>query len=73
MIVTMAKLTINGQIKEFESQLPQTLSKLLENLGVNQATIVAEIDGKIIDRNSFGSTVIKEGQVIELIKFVGGG
>ena len=68
------KLRINGKEKDFgEGQLPQTLSRLLDKLGINHATVVAEIDGRIIERERFGETKLAEGASIELVRFVGGG
>ena len=67
-------LKINGVEKEFgEEKLPRTLSELLEKLGINQATIVAEIDGQIIERARFAETELTAGASIELVRFVGGG
>jgi thiamine biosynthesis protein ThiS len=67
-------LRINGEEKEFgKGQLPQTLSELLDRLGINQATVVAEIDGRIIERVRFGETKLADGASIELVRFVGGG
>ena len=68
------KLKINGQEKEFAAgQWPDTVSVLLEQLEINEATVVAEIDGSIVERKDFASTPLSEGQAIELIRFVGGG
>jgi len=69
----MEKLKINGNEKQFPSGLPRTLAELLEQLSINQATIVAEIDGNIIERRNFAQTPLSNGQNIELIRFVGGG
>ena len=67
-------LKINGVEKEFSAGvLPDTLAELLEQMNIKQATVVAEIDGIIIDRDDFGDTQIKPGQSIELVRFVGGG
>ena len=67
-------LRINGVEKEFgEEKLPRTLSELLDKLGINQATIVAEIDGQIVERARFAETELTEGASIELVRFVGGG
>ena len=68
----MNTLKINGQEKEFE-KVPSTLVELLDKMKINHATIVAEIDGDIIERDKFAETAIKSGQQIELIRFVGGG
>ena len=68
-----AGLKINGQKKTFEQGLPETLDKLLAEMKIDAATVVAEIDGRIIERAAFAQTALTEGQSIELIRFVGGG
>ncbi|MHC4074813.1 MAG: sulfur carrier protein ThiS [Planctomycetota bacterium] len=70
----MEILVINGKEKKFQAnQLPATVSELLEQLKINAATVVAEIDGQIIERKDFANTTLKAGQKIELIKFMPGG
>ncbi len=69
----MSKLKINGKEKDFSHKIPSCLSELLELLEVDGATVVAEIDGEIIERSKFETTKLQEGQSIELIRFVGGG
>lgn len=68
-----ANLKINGQVKTFDEGFPPTLAALLEELKIDAATVVAEIDGQIVQRSEFTQTTISEGQSIELIRFVGGG
>ncbi len=53
--------------------MPKTLAELLGQLNINQATVVAEIDGRIIERQDFAQTPLSAGQSIELVRFVGGG
>ena len=67
-------LRINGEDREFEAgTLPITLAGLLDRLDIKAATIVAEIDGEIIEREKFSESRLNNGQQIELIRFVGGG
>lgn len=68
----MAVLKINGKDTNFD-YLPASLTDLLSALELNQATVVAEIDGRIIKRDDFARTTLSDGQKIELIKLVGGG
>ena len=68
-----AVLKINGTEKTFGQGLPSTLSELLAQLEIDAATVVAEIDGTIIERKNFAQTELKENMGIELIRFVGGG
>lgn len=70
----MEILKINGVDRQFpEGQLPSTVAKLLEQLGVKPATVVAEIDGQIIESKNFAQTKLYNGQSIELVRFAGGG
>ncbi len=68
-----AVLKINGTEKTFDEGLPATLSELLTKLEIDAATVVAEIDGEIIERKNFAQTELKDQMAIELIRFVGGG
>lgn len=67
-------LRINGVEREFPGEaLPETLSDLLNALEICHATVVAEIDGRIVERKDFVATRLTAGQAIELVRFVGGG
>ena len=69
----MKTLKINGTERQFPAGIPHTLTELLKKLNINQATVVAEIDGQIIERQNFTHTQLSDGQSIELVRFVGGG
>jgi thiamine biosynthesis protein ThiS len=70
----MNVLKINGVEKGFGAgKLPATLAEILDQLGVEAATVVAEVDGRIVEREQFAQTQIQTGQNIELIRFVPGG
>ncbi len=69
----MEVLKINGIEKQFPDGMPKTLTELLKQLDINQATVVAEINGKIVAREDFSQTRVSPGQRIELVRFVGGG
>jgi sulfur carrier protein len=68
----MTSLKINGVEKRFEN-MPQTVSQLLEQLKVDAATVVAEVDGQIVEKEKFSTMKLAQGQAIELIRFVPGG
>ena len=70
----MDTLKINGVEKQFAAgQLPATIAELLEQLSVEAATVVAEVDGQIVEREKFAETKLHNGQTIELVRFMGGG
>ena len=65
------KITVNGETKEI---IPETtLVSFIRDMDLNPDTVVAECDGKIIKRDEYDSLVLQEGNVLELIRFVGGG
>lgn len=64
------RLTINGQ----ESSFPGgTLADLLRHRSLDERTVVAEVNGVIIAREHFSSRTLADGDVVELVRFVGGG
>lgn len=68
------RLCINGIEKVFEQDtLPATLADLLQLMKIDQATVVAEIDGDIVPRTDFAQTRLAEGMKLELVRFVPGG
>jgi sulfur carrier protein len=70
----MGALRINGKEKAFaDDKMPATIMDLLQYLGVDSATVVAELDGQIIERANFSTTPLRNGQTIELVRFVPGG
>ena len=70
----METLKINGAVRQFPSdKFPATLTELLEQLNVDAATVVAEVDGQIVEREKFAQTRLSQGRTIELVRFVPGG
>ena len=70
----MGLLKINGKDQVFpDNKMPATVADLLRQLGVDSTTVVAELDGQIIERKNFTTTTLNAGQNIELVRFVPGG
>jgi len=70
----MGLLKISGKEKMFpDNKMPATIADLLRRLGVDSTTVVAELDGQIIERAKFSTTNLRDGQNIELVRFVPGG
>ncbi len=51
----------------------QSLAGLLEELNLAPETVVVELNTTIIDRDQYAATLLREGDRVELIRFVGGG
>ena len=67
----MIALQING--KRVELQGPSALLDYLERLGVDPRAVAVEHNGEIIDRASFASVVLRDGDQVEIVRMVGGG
>ena len=48
-------------------------AELIESLGYDIRRIAVELNGDICPRASLGSTVLKDGDSLEVVSFVGGG
>lgn len=67
----MIELVVNG--KPVELDAPTPLLSYLEKLGVNPRTVAVEHNGEIIERSSFTSITLREGDKVEIVRMVGGG
>ena len=65
------KLKINGEEREVVAGL--SLTALLESLQIRPGRVVVERNRDIVPRDSFGRTRLAEGDVLEIVHFVGGG
>lgn len=65
------KITCNGETKEITPNT--TLVNFIKEMELNPDTVVAECDDRIINRDEYDSLVLQDGNVLELIRFVGGG
>ena len=65
------KIRVNGEQKEIADGL--TLARLLEELQIRPVRVVVELNRDIVSRDAHGSTLLKEGDALEIVHFVGGG
>ncbi|HEX6349793.1 MAG TPA: sulfur carrier protein ThiS [Candidatus Dormibacteraeota bacterium] len=65
------KLRVNG--KEVELAGPTPLLDYLAALGVSPRAVAVEINDRILDRAEFESAELREGDVVEVVRMVGGG
>ena len=65
------KIRINGEEKSVAEG--QTVAELLEVLKVSNQTAIVEYNRKILDKNNYETTALREGDELELVRFVGGG
>ncbi len=65
------QVTLNGESRDIRPGC--TVAALLADLGINPKTVVAQINDDIAERSAFETTLINDGDTVELIRFVGGG
>jgi len=64
-------ITLNGKIHAVEQRMD--ILSLLETLKVPPASVVVERNRNILQRDMFDRVILKDGDELELIRFVGGG
>lgn len=64
-------ITINGKEHQFDEHL--NITQLLEIIDVKQSLFVVELNVKIIHKDLYDSTILKDGDKVEIVSFVGGG
>ncbi len=70
----MMNLTVNGKQTTINAEENFTISDLLGELKVKQAEfLTVELNGEILDRNEFDSTIVQDGHHVEFLYLMGGG
>ncbi len=67
----MVEISLNGEKRSFESEF--RLSELIQILGLDPAKIVVQLNDEIVSHAGFVDYSIKEGDRVELLKFMAGG
>lgn len=66
-------LKVNGEMRPFDPSEKQTLECFLEDEGFVRARVAVELNGSIVPRARYGETLLGDGDVLEVVSFVGGG
>ena len=68
------QLTVNGKPAVIEGKESLNITALLDELQVKESLYVTvELNGEILDRPTFDGTIVKDGDTIEFLYFMGGG
>ena len=65
------RVTVNGEAREFEDGL--TVKGLVRALGLDGGPVAAEVNRAIVPRADHDAVIVRDGDVVELVHFVGGG
>ncbi|MBD8036087.1 sulfur carrier protein ThiS [Solibacillus sp. A46] len=63
-------ITVNGrkQIEHFEN-----VQQLLKHYGLENRIVVVEVNHEIVMKENYETTSLSQGDVVEIVHFVGGG
>ncbi len=64
-------LHINGESREFPDGM--TVAALVGQLGMKPDRVAVELNLEIVSRTKWEATVLKDGDKLEVVHFVGGG
>lgn len=67
----MITLTVNGEPRPVAEGT--TVAQLLEQLRVVPERVVVEVNVQVIQRDRRAATLLRAGDVVEIVQFVGGG
>lgn len=65
------RIQLNGELRELNANTSMTV--LIESFGLNPEATAVLLNDEIVPRSAYGETVLHEGDVVELVRFVGGG
>ncbi len=67
----MLKLTVNGKPRDVEERID--LVSFLESYDVNLEHVAVGYNGVVLEKDRFSEVLLKEGDVLEIVRPVGGG
>jgi thiamine biosynthesis protein ThiS len=65
------RLTINGNDRSCDDIA--TVAQLLQHLDLDPRTVVVELNRQIVRRPAIDTATVRDGDVVEIVHFVGGG
>jgi thiamine biosynthesis protein ThiS len=69
--MTVLTITLNGD--RYDIREPVTVTALLESLAIDARRVAVEHNLVILKRFAFDQTIVRDGDNVEIVNFVGGG
>jgi sulfur carrier protein len=66
----MMNITVNGEERATE---PKTVLGFLVELGIDPRAVAVELNMDILEKGEYATTMVNDGDRIEIVRFVGGG
>ena len=64
-------ITLNGDKHELAA--PMSVSALLQQLEIDARRVAVELNLAVVKKAAYDSSVVKDGDEVEIVNFVGGG
>jgi sulfur carrier protein len=68
---TIVTISLNGEPHQLDA--PLTVSALLEHLDVDPRRVAVELNVLVVRRVLYATTMVNDGDQVEIVNFVGGG
>ncbi|MBU1627485.1 sulfur carrier protein ThiS [bacterium] len=65
------EITVNGEKLSIETAI--TMSNLLDELNIKREALAVELNKNILPKSEYDTKIIIDGDMLEIIQFVGGG
>lgn len=65
------RVTLNGEARDLTQGL--TVNDLVDELGLSKRRIAVEVNRDILPRDDYATYALREGDVVEIVQFIGGG
>ncbi|WP_029520649.1 sulfur carrier protein ThiS [Persephonella sp. IF05-L8] len=66
------KLKINGEYREFDKD-QLTIKELVQELGIKAPNYAVAVGMEVVPKSEYETYQLKDGDVVEIVTFVGGG
>jgi sulfur carrier protein len=67
----MITVTVNGKPREIEAE--GDIASFLRSLGVDPRTVAVARNGEVVHREEYPAVTVRAGDVLEVVRMVGGG
>ena len=71
MASSASSITLNGDSYPIDGDIPLTV--LLERLKMRRGRVAVEINREIVPKANYDAAIVRAGDLVEIINFVGGG
>ena len=67
----IARITLNGD--PYDVDTPLSVTELLTRLQIDARRVAVEHNLTVVKRGAFDATIVRDGDQVEIVNFVGGG